>query len=82
MFVKPGHIIQNASSADQSNKKVADGIIQSAMLTSFQRQAMDGILDSAMPEKKGPAMKAIQKTKPSKTPQHLGAVHYPGSRFA
>jgi hypothetical protein len=75
------HVIKSAMTADQSAKRVSDGIIESAMLTTFQRDAMDGIIKSAMPEK-GPAPKPLQKSKASKTPQRLGSVHFPGSRYA
>ncbi len=75
------HVIKSAMTAEQSNKKVADGIIHSAMMTTFQRDAMDGIIKSAMPDK-GPAPNPLQKVKPSKTPQRMGAMHFPGSRYA
>ena len=75
------HVIKSAMTVDQSQKKVADGIIHSAMLTTFQRDALDGIIKSAMPEK-GPAVKALSKSKASKTPQHFGSMHFPGSRYA
>lgn len=67
---------------EQSSKKVADGIIHSAMMTSFQRDAMDGIIKSAIPEKVAAPVKQIHKSKPSKTPQAMGFVHYPGSKYA
>jgi hypothetical protein len=75
------HVIKSAMTVDQSQKKVSDGILQSAMLTSFQRDAMDGIIKSAIPEK-GPAVKPLHKSKASKTPQHFGSMHFPGARYA
>ncbi len=65
----------------ESEKKVADGILRSAYLTSFQREAMDGVVKSAMPEKMGPKVKMMGKVKPGKTHQDIGVVHYPGTKY-
>lgn len=43
------HIIHNPAKDHQSAKSVADGIIKSAMLTSFQRDSIDGLINSAIP---------------------------------
>jgi hypothetical protein len=65
-----------------------DGIIHSAMLTSFQRTAIDGIISSAVPshEKKKSGKESskplVGKVKASKTPQDIGARHFQGSKYA
>ena len=73
-------IIQNAGKSRESEKKVADGIIQSAMLTPFQRGAIDGINQSGMPKAEG--VTAVMKSKAPKTKQATGFVHFPGILFA
>jgi hypothetical protein len=78
-------IISDPSKGRQSEKKVMDGIIHSAMLTPFQRTAMDGIVSSAMPggkETKPKSEVVLEKVKPGKTKQTIGARHFPGSSFA
>ncbi len=75
-------IIESAARSHESEKKVADGIVQSAMMTPFQRTAMDGIIQSAMGDHSGHKNAGLMKTKASKTRQDPGLVHYPGSRYA
>ena len=78
-------IISDPSKAHQSEKKVMDGIIHSAMLTGFQRKAIDGLVESGMPSHKRPAGKdgiETRRVKPSKTQTQVGAVHYGGSKFS
>lgn len=81
-------IIRDASKGQQSEKTVADGILHSAMLTSFQRHAIDGIVNSGIPGKRhtddAGSTKDIltHKVSPSKTKQTIGSRHYPGSRYA
>lgn len=85
------HIISDASTGKESEKRVMDGIIHSAMLTSTQRQDIDGLIQSAIPhgkekesskKHKGGNKPAVTSTKGSKTPQDFGARHYPGSKYA
>jgi hypothetical protein len=73
-------IIRSAMVAHESQRKVMDGIIHSAMLTSFQRQGMEGIIRGGYMGKK--EQMPVVKGKMSKTPAKLGVVHYQGSRFA
>ena len=68
-------------STRESESKVAEGIIKSAYMTTFQRQAMAGIIQNAMPEKMGPDVKLFQKVKPGKTENQIGVMHYPGSKY-
>ena len=81
-------IIHDPSKGRQTEKKVMDGIIHSAMLTSFQRSSIDGIITSAVPsheKKKGgkeSSKPLVSKVKASKTPQDIGMRHYQGSKYA
>lgn len=74
------NVIKNAAILHEKEKVVADGIIHSAAMTSFQRQAMDGIVKNALPEK-SPMAKELPTVRPSATYQDVGYVHYPGSRY-
>jgi hypothetical protein len=73
--------IKSATGRPESETAVANGILKSAYLTTFQRSAMAGIVKSAMPEKMGPEVKLLQKVKPGKTKEDIGVVHYPGSKY-
>lgn len=74
-------IIQDPSKVKQRENKVMDGVIQSAMLTAFQKQSIDGLIESAIPggKKSEPALTNV---KASKTKQSIGNVHFPGSKFS
>ncbi len=74
-------IIQDASVMQQSAREVRDGIIDSGMLTSFQRTCLDGVIQSAvgMPQDKAPAVK---KVKAGATKADVGFRKFPGSRYA
>ena len=72
-------VIPDASKVHESEKRVADGIIKSGMLTSFQRESMDGIVKSSLPERAH--VPQLQKVTPPATHQRIGVVHYPGSRY-
>jgi hypothetical protein len=74
------NVIKNASVMHEREKKVADGIIHSAAMTTFQREAFDGIIKSGLPEK-SPKVKELPTVRPSATYQDVGYVHYPGSRY-
>lgn len=76
------HIIQDASTKDQSQREVAKGILDSGMLTSFQRTSIDGIISSAMPKREDKGVEKIRKVKPGATKKDVGFVQYQGSRFA
>ena len=76
-------IIKSASGVGKSMKtKIAEGIIESAHFTTFQHDAMSGIIKSAMPDKVGPKVKLMGKVKAGKTKQDIGVVHYPGTKYA
>jgi hypothetical protein len=73
-------ILHGGSMERQSSKQVADGIIQSAMLTPFQRHAIEGMVNSGIPEhRRSDGAVETHSVKPSRTHQDIGAVHYPGS---
>jgi len=78
-------ILHGGSMQHESSKRVADGIIQSAMLTPFQRHAIEGMVNSGMPERRhtddAKSTRGIEthRVKPSRTHQDIGAMHYPGS---
>jgi hypothetical protein len=82
-------IIRNPiANCDAGRKKVVEGIISSAYLTTFQHQAMDGIIKSSMTpaetkEAKAPkSCKAkTRKADAMATPQQIGMVHFPGSPY-
>ena len=79
------HIISDPSKGTESSKKVMDGIIHSAMLTGFQRRAIDGIIESGIPGSSAKSKKSepmTSKVTASKTPQTIGARHFPGSGYA
>lgn len=77
-------IISNPMASKQASRKIQDGILETAMLSPFQKNAIDGIVSSAMPGKPEPVKKnkiSLVKIKPSKTKQDIGSVHFPGSKF-
>ena len=75
------HIISSATSKPESEQTVADGILRSAYLTSYQRSALHGIIESAMPDKVGKPVSELAKSKPGKTMMDIGVVHYPGTSY-
>jgi hypothetical protein len=78
----PTRIIKDARRATESQRKVMDGIIHSAVLTEFQQEAIDGIVKSAIPEgKRKESVPVLHKTKPGATKVDVGHVHFPGSRY-
>lgn len=82
-------VIRNPiANCDAGRKKVVEGIIQSAYLTTFQHQAMDGIIKSSMTPAETKEAKAKKSCKVStrkaegiNTPQQIGMVHIPGSPY-
>jgi len=78
-------IIRDGGMKRQSERKVADGILHSAMLTSFQRHAIDGLINTGQMAHHGSddahSVKDIltHKIKASATHQQIGARHFPGS---
>jgi hypothetical protein len=79
-------IIQSPAKEKMSEKKVMEGIVNSAMLTPTQRGDIDGLVKSGMPEGRrrreysGTAV-ALASVKPSATKGDIGARHYPGSPY-
>jgi hypothetical protein len=66
-----------------------EGMVKSAMMPSDVRQAMDGLITSALPagakmsgKKSGKDDEMLMKVKPDATKKYIGARHYPGSSFA
>ena len=89
MMLGMPRIIKSARGVEPS-KTIMRGIIDSAYLTSFQRQAMDGIVTSASPRgeiRSAPVGKSdkrgalLHKVKAGKTHQDIGVVHYQGSKY-
>ena len=74
-------VIANAARARAPEKAVVEGILESAYLTDFQRDTLDGIVKNAMPEKRAPAGAQIHRTAPEATKKAVGFVHFPGSRY-
>jgi hypothetical protein len=74
-------IIKSGISEHMSNRKVMDGIIHTAMVSEFQRSAIDGIVESGQP-RNAPKLETMKKIKPSATKGSPGYRHYPGSSFA
>ncbi len=79
-------IIRNAAVGKESERKIMDGVIHSGVLNTFQTRAVDGLVQSGMPEhRRGISHKGDKPmTHPSKkpaTPYSPGFVHYPGSAF-
>lgn len=76
-------IIKSASGEGKMKMtKAMNGVLKSAHFTSFQHQAMSGVISSAMPDKMGPKVQLMGKVKAGKTKQDIGVVHYPGSKYA
>ena len=79
-------IIQSPAKEKMSEKKVMEGIVNSAMMTPTQRGDIDGLVKSGMPEGRrrreysGTAV-ALASVKPSATKGDIGARHYPGSPY-
>ena len=78
--MKQPHIIQDSRRAHQSERKVTEGIIDSAALTTFQRDGMRNIVQSGMPEKKDNGNSpSLHASKASATKQSIGHRHFQGS---
>lgn len=73
-------IIANAAGAKQPEKKVMAGIINSALFTPAQHEAIDGIVRSSLPGD-GKRHSALFKVHPSKTHYDIGTEHIPGTKF-
>lgn len=79
MFVAPKMIRSAISAGDKKMSAAMDGVLKSAHFTSFQHQAMKGIIDDAKVKKDKP-MKMLSKVKAGKTKKTIGVVQYPGSK--
>ena len=73
-------IIANPAGAKQSEKKVVEGIIKSALFTPAQHEAIDGIVRSSLPGVKHRASELI-KVHPSPTTLSIGNEHIPGTKY-
>jgi hypothetical protein len=79
-------IIRDPSRGKESDRKIMDGVIHSGVLNTFQTKAVDGLVQSGIPEHKrgkhdsGKAPLTHKSKKPA-TPYSPGFVHYPGSQF-
>lgn len=73
-------IIANAAGAKQSEKQVLSGIINSALFTPAQHEAIDGIVRSSLPGVKHKASELI-KVHPSATAHIIGTEHIPGTKY-
>lgn len=74
-------IIENASTKQQSEREVSSGILQSGMLTDFQRNSLDGVIVSAMPKREDKGVTKVHSVKAGATKKDIGTLKYPGSRF-
>ena len=80
--IKRPQIIVNASEGTMSSRKLMDGLVESSLMTGFQRQAIDGIIPSAMPQAGRPTGgHQLNKVKPYATQQKPGTIHFGGSKF-
>lgn len=72
-------IIANPAGAKQSEKKVMEGVINSALFTPAQHEAIDGIVRSSLPgaTRKSPLFKVI----PGATHYDIGTQHIPGTKY-
>jgi hypothetical protein len=75
-------IIESAATKRQSEREVASGILNSGMLTGFQKTALDGIIVSAMPKYQDKGTEKIRKVKPAATKVDVGMGKYQGSKYA
>jgi hypothetical protein len=73
-------IIANAAGAKQPEKKVMEGIINSALFTPEQRGSMDGIVRSSLPGD-GKHRSPLIKVHPSATAYTIGMEHIPGTNY-
>ncbi len=73
-------IIANPAGAKQSEKQVMSGIINSALFTPAQHEAIDGIVRSSLPGVKHKASELV-KVHPSATAQTIGTEHIPGTKY-
>ena len=73
-------IIANASSAKQPEKKVLAGVINSALFTTAQHEAIDGIVRSSLPGD-GKRHSALFKVVPGATAMSVGNEHVPGTLY-
>jgi len=85
-MLRNSSIIRDPSSGQQSERKIMDGVIHSGVLNTFQVKAVDGLVQSGMPEhRRGISHKGDKPmTHPSKkpaTPYSPGFLKYPGSSF-
>ena len=88
--VGSSHIIQNPAKAHESSRKVMDGVISSGVLSTFQENALDGIIKSGMTKKqeshssgkgKGGKRPMTSSVKAPATKYQAGFVKYPGSSY-
>lgn len=78
-------LITSPAKERMSANRVMEGIVQSAMLSPTQRENIDGLVQSGLPEGRrkkvsGTAV-ALASVKASATKGDIGARHYPGSRY-
>ena len=75
-----------SSTRKDNSKAILNGVVQTS-LDPFQREALDGVIRSAMPEDKQKKMysskmkEGLTPVKPSKTRNDPGKLHYPGSSY-
>ncbi len=85
-ILRNSSIIRNPAVGKESERKIMDGIIHSGVLNTFQTKAVDGLVQSGMPDHrrgishKGKAPLTHPSKKPA-TPYAPGFVKYPGSNY-
>jgi hypothetical protein len=81
--IHPPSIIHDASHGSSSRAQINEGVINNYM-TEFQRNAVDGVIHSAVPDGMGGSKSnsptpALMATKPSPTHASPGHRYFPGS---
>ena len=77
-----GSIIANAISAKVAEKKIIEGVLQSALLSSEQRRDIqEGFVKSALPDKMRKKYDVEIKVNENKTKNNIGTVKLAGSKY-
>jgi hypothetical protein len=73
-------IIVNAAGAKQSERRVMEGVLNSALFTPQQEEMADGIVRSGLPDKHS-KVKQLHHIKAGATKYNIGVQHIPGTRY-
>lgn len=80
------HLIRQPSKEHMAPHAVMEGFIRSSMLNPTQKEDLDGLIKSSLPEKardhkESGAQVPTMKVKPAATKYEVGTRHFPGSSF-